>query len=83
MIQDHYLAVKRWSLSFNPREPCFDHTMVWIRFSSLNMMYYEKNSMKAIVAVVGKPIKVNLTTQRVERGRYTLAWERLIWLCLL
>ena len=60
MIQDHYLAVKRWSLSFNPREPCFDHTMVWIRFSSLNMMYYEKNSIKATVAVVGKPIKVNL-----------------------
>ena len=39
MIQDHYLAVKQWSPSFNPGDSCFGHTMVWIRLSGLNVLY--------------------------------------------
>ena len=31
MLQDHYLAVKRWSPSFNLCDACFGHTLVWIR----------------------------------------------------
>ena len=70
MIYDHYLAVKQWTPSFNSSEACFGRTMVWIRLSGLSMMYFEESVIRTIAAAVGKPIKVDLVTRSMERGRY-------------
>ena len=70
MLQDHYLVVKEWSPSFNSCEPCFGRTMVWIRFSGLNVMFFEEKSMKTIAAAVGKPICVDFVTKSGERGHF-------------
>ena len=42
MLNNHYLAVKKWSPDFNPLDDCFERTMVWVRFPSLNLMYYDE-----------------------------------------
>lgn len=70
MINGKYLAVKRWSPSFNPCESCFGRTLIWIRLSALNLMYYEESSVTAIAQAIGTPVRVDLTTQTLERGRY-------------
>ena len=44
--------------------------MVWIRLSGLNTMYFEESVIKTIAAAVGKPVKVDLVTRSMERGRY-------------
>ena len=45
-------------------------TMVWIRFPCLNLMYYDKEIIKKVAFGVGKPVKVDMTTQQVEGGKY-------------
>ena len=66
MLNSHYLAMKRWSQVFNLAEECFGHTMVWICFSCLNQMYYKEGEILTIVAVVEKPMKVDLTTKNLN-----------------
>ena len=44
--------------------------MVWIRFPILNLMYYDKEIIKKVDAGVVILIKVDMTTQMVERGKY-------------
>ena len=70
MLQDHYLVVKEWSLPFNSCESSFGRTMVWIRFSGLNIMYFEESVIRTIAEVVGKPSRVDLVTKSMDRGRY-------------
>ena len=70
MINYHYLAVKRRTPQFNPCHECFRVTMIWIHFPYLNMMYYEEGIIWSIVATVGKPIKVDMTTRLMERRQY-------------
>ena len=70
MINDHYLAVKKWSLGFNHQDNCFNHTMVWVHFPSLNLMYYNEQIIKRVALGIGKLVKINMTTQSVARGRY-------------
>ena len=66
MLNDHYLAVKKWSVDFNPLDDCFGRTMVWVCFPSLNLMYYDEEIIKKVAAGVGVPVKVDMTTQKVE-----------------
>ena len=70
MLHDHYLAVKEWSPSFNPCEESFGRMMVWIKFSGLNMMYFEESVIRTVAAAVGKPVKVDLVTKSMDRGRF-------------
>jgi hypothetical protein len=70
MIYDHYLAVCQWSPSFNAATAKIDKTMVWIRIPSLNLVYYDESVLWALASMVGTPVKVDLHTLRVARGRF-------------
>ncbi|XP_045798137.1 uncharacterized protein LOC123892394 [Trifolium pratense] len=70
MIYDHYLAVSQWSPTFNAATATIDKTMVWIRVPSLNLVYYDESLLWALASMVGNPVKVDLHTLRVERGRF-------------
>ena len=69
MIQEHYLAVKEWTPQFNLSESCFGQTMVWVRLSALNLWYHDERALKVIVAVIGKSVKLDLTTSKLEHGK--------------
>ncbi|XP_025647149.1 uncharacterized protein [Arachis hypogaea] len=73
MITGSYVAVKPWSSSFRPCENTFGSTMVWIRITGLNINYYQERTMKMIASSVGKPIRIDLATKSVERGKYARA----------
>ena len=72
MITGCYLAVKKWSADFNPSERSFGRTMVWVRLSALNFLYYDEHLLKVIAEAIGKPIHFDLSMARLERGNY--AW---------
>jgi hypothetical protein len=69
-IYDHYLAVRQWEPTFNAATATIDKTMVWIRIPSLNLVYYDESVLWAIASMVGKPVKVDLQTLKVARGRF-------------
>ena len=70
IVQDNYLAVKEWTPQFSPSESCFGHTMVWVKLSGLNMLYYYEKALRVIATTIGKPIRIDLTTQHLDRGRF-------------
>lgn len=70
MIFDHYLTVQRWTPEFASPTAKIDETMVWIRFSGLNVFYYDESILWAMASAVGTPIKVDSNTLDVRRGRY-------------
>jgi hypothetical protein len=70
MIYDHYLAVSQWSPTFNAATATIDKTMVWIRIPSLNLVYYDESILWALASMIGNPVKVDLHTLRVARGRF-------------
>ena len=70
MIQDCYLAVKRWTPCFNPCDPSFGRTLVWIRFICLNVLYYDVGVLRTIASAIGKPVKFDVMTHHVEKGNF-------------
>jgi hypothetical protein len=44
--------------------------MVWIRIPSLNLVYYDESLLWALASLVGTPVKVDLHTLNVARGRF-------------
>jgi len=70
LIFDHCLAVSHWSPEFASLEAKVDRTVVWVRFSGLNLVYYDESFLLAMASAIGRPIKVDTNTLRVERGKF-------------
>ena len=70
MMFDHYLTVQEWSEEFASPTAKVENTKVWIRFSGLNLFYYDESVSMAMASTVGRPIKVDTNTLDVTRGRY-------------
>lgn len=70
MIFDHYLAVRPWVPDFVSSEVKIDKTLVWVRFPSLEMEYYDESVLMALAAAVGKPIRVDIQTVEATRGKF-------------
>ena len=70
IICDHYLAVRQWTPDFNASSAKIDKTMVWIRISCLNLVYYDESVLWGLASMVGNPVKVDLHTLKVASGRF-------------
>ncbi|XP_020231527.1 uncharacterized protein LOC109812068 [Cajanus cajan] len=70
MIFDHYLTVRQWDPEFSALESKVDKTLVWVRFPGLGMVYYNESVLLTIAAANGRPIKVDLNTLNMNRGRF-------------
>lgn len=70
MLFAHCLAVTNWSPEFVSPTATVDHTLVWIRFPGLNLVYYDESFLLALASTVGRPIRVDTNTLKVERGRF-------------
>jgi hypothetical protein len=68
------LAVSKWAQTFNDSTATIDKTMVWIRISCLNLVYYDESVLWALTSMVDTPIKVDLHTLKVARGRFARMW---------
>lgn len=70
MIFDHYLTIQTWTPDFISPTAKIDKTMVWVRFPSLNLIYYDENILLALARAIGTPIKVDSNTLDVRRGHF-------------
>ena len=70
MLFDHYLAVQSWTPEFAASSAKIDRTMVWIRFPSLNVAYYDEDVLMALASGFGSPIKIDHNTLKVSRGKF-------------
>jgi len=70
MIFDHYLTVQSWSPEFASPFEKIEKTMVWIRFPGLNLVFYDESILLALASTVGRPIRVDINTLDVRRGRF-------------
>jgi hypothetical protein len=70
LIFDHCLAVSHWSLEFASPDAKVNRTVVWVRFPGLNLVYYDESFLLAMASAIGRPIKVDTNTLKVERGKF-------------
>lgn len=71
MLFDHYLSVRTWTHEFVSSTARIERTLVWIRFPNLNLVYYGESALKVIASIVGRPVKVDLNTLNVLRGKFS------------
>jgi hypothetical protein len=70
MILDHYLTVRTWSPSFVSTTAKIDWTLVWARIPDLNVVFYDEIFLLALASALGTPIKVDMNTVNVTRGKF-------------
>nr|KYP69589.1 hypothetical protein KK1_008786 [Cajanus cajan] len=70
MLFDHYLIVRPWSPEFVASATKVDSTLVRIRFLGLGVMFYDESVLLTIASAIGKPVKVDLNTLNMTRGRF-------------
>ncbi|KAI9075393.1 hypothetical protein K1719_042643 [Acacia pycnantha] len=78
VIQGHYLAVQRWSPSFNPYSNEIQKVAVWVRIPTLPLYVYSEECLLEIGNIIGKALKVDVNTlaqcnnrnMMVERGKF-------------
>ncbi|CAL9240243.1 unnamed protein product, partial [Arabidopsis halleri] len=64
------LMVKAWEPNFDPLRDEIVTTPVWVRISNLPLNFYHRAILMGIAEGVGKPLRVDLTTLKVERARF-------------
>lgn len=69
MILHHYLIVQEWKPNFDPKDNKTEKLLVWVRFPSLPIEYFEDAFLMKIGKNVGCPIKVDNTTSLVSKGK--------------
>ncbi|XP_057443792.1 uncharacterized protein LOC130735941 [Lotus japonicus] len=70
LIYDHYLAVKPWTPDFVAANSTINTIVVWIRIPGLGFQFYGKNILMTLASAVGTPIKVDLNTTYMHRGKF-------------
>ena len=70
MVFDHYLAIQTWMPEFISPKAKIQKTLVWIRFSGLNMLFYDESVLLTLASALGTPIKVDSNTVNGTRGRF-------------
>jgi hypothetical protein len=70
MIFDHCVAIRPWTTDFISSQVQINKTLVWIRFPSLGMEYYDESLLLALATAVGRPVKVDIHTLDASRGKF-------------
>jgi hypothetical protein len=70
MIFDHCVAIRPWTTDFISSQVKINKTLVWIRFPSLGMEYYDESLLLALATAVGTPVKVDVRTLEASRGKF-------------
>ncbi|XP_057432706.1 uncharacterized protein LOC130725505 [Lotus japonicus] len=70
MIFDHYLSVKPWTSDFVAADSKINTTAVWIRIPGLGLQFYHRKILMTLAKGVGKPIKVDMNTVDMHKGRF-------------
>ncbi|XP_019163602.1 PREDICTED: uncharacterized protein LOC109159944 [Ipomoea nil] len=70
MVLDHYLVTQQWRPNFDPRNSKLDKLLAWICFPSLPIEYFDDDFLKKIGKVIGRPIKIDVTSGLASKGKF-------------
>ncbi|KAG2306717.1 hypothetical protein Bca52824_026465 [Brassica carinata] len=65
-----YLMVQAWTPDFEPLRDEIVTNPIWVRLAHIPVNFYHKTILMGIAKGLGRPIKVDLTTLKVERARF-------------
>ncbi|CAN1154381.1 hypothetical protein LINPERHAP2_LOCUS19982 [Linum perenne] len=68
-IFDFYIAVAKWSPSFNEEGP-IQSILTWVRLPRLPIHYFNPVAVKRIGDHIGKTVRLDLATKEGARGRF-------------
>ncbi|XP_019173290.1 PREDICTED: uncharacterized protein LOC109168890 [Ipomoea nil] len=68
-----YVIPQRWRPDFDPLMAKMEKMAVWVRFPGLPPEYFREKYIKKILKFIGNPIKLDKTTDGVERIKYARA----------
>lgn len=68
LIFYHCLVVSHWSPKFASPNAKVERTVIWVRFPGLNLVYCDESFLLAMASVIGRPIKVDTNTLKLERN---------------
>ncbi|OMO68562.1 reverse transcriptase [Corchorus capsularis] len=71
IIGGHYLTVWQWCPNFQPDSDVINTIIAWVRLPQLPMEYYSAMAIRRITSRVGRVIRLDRTTETVERGGFT------------
>ncbi|GAU43449.1 hypothetical protein TSUD_140860 [Trifolium subterraneum] len=61
-----------WTTNSISSEVKINKTLVWIRFPSLGMEYYDESLLLVLASAVGTPVKVDIHTLNASRGKFAI-----------
>ncbi|XP_031121135.1 uncharacterized protein LOC116024380 [Ipomoea triloba] len=70
IILDHYLIVKEWVPNFDPFTATTEKVLVWVRFPTLPVEYYNLLCLRKVGNKLGRIIRVDHTTSLVSKGKF-------------
>ncbi|XP_031112039.1 uncharacterized protein LOC116016010 [Ipomoea triloba] len=70
MVLDHYVLVQEWRPNFDPLTDKTEKLLVWVRFPSLSIEYFDDDFLRKIGNKVGRPIKIDNTTSIATRRKF-------------
>ncbi|KAJ4849760.1 hypothetical protein Tsubulata_048280 [Turnera subulata] len=73
VILDHYLTVEPWKPNFDPASHKVKTVVAWIKVPGLSSELYQLAILKEIGNRIGRFIRVDYSTQKIERGRFAKA----------
>ncbi|OMO90964.1 reverse transcriptase [Corchorus capsularis] len=70
IIGGHYLTVRQWKHNFQPDSDKINSIIAWIRLPQLPLEYYPNMAVRRIASTVGRVIRLDKTTETVDRGGF-------------
>ncbi|CAN1160237.1 hypothetical protein LINPERHAP2_LOCUS23192 [Linum perenne] len=70
MVLDHYLIVQQWEPNFRVSSKLPSRMVVWVRFPHLPILFYHPQILSALGNLLGRIVRIDLTTQSGERGKF-------------
>lgn len=67
---DHFLAVQQWKIDFAPSDGLLQTMLVWIQLHELPLELYDMRALAKIGKAIGRPMKGDVHTVDLSRGRY-------------
>lgn len=70
IILGHYLTVQEWEPNFFPHKNKLNKLLVWVRFPTLPIEYFDDEFLAKIGRNIGRPVKVDTTTSLISIGKF-------------
>ncbi|CAI0432654.1 unnamed protein product [Linum tenue] len=70
VILDHYLIVHQWTHTFRTSDKPHRSVVAWVQLPELPIHFYHREVLFALGNLLGRTVKLDYHTERMERGKF-------------